>query len=376
MVQDNSPVSGSSLVETLTDNGFYTFTGVPCSYVSSVIESARNSDRCEYVIASNEGASLAIAAGRYLTGRLPVVLLQNSGFGNLLNPLTSLTLIYQLGGLMLITMRAYPDGMKDEPQHRLIGRELTAFLSGLDVDWRYLPESPEELADAAALAAERAREGRITVWLVPKNSIAGTEGEGNPPFREMSRQGAIEIVAGAVGADDLIVGSTGMIGRELFMVSDRPGNFYMQGSMGHAINIGLGLCGNDGRKVIVLDGDGALLMHMGSLSTVGYYRPHDLIHVVLDNETYGTTGNQQTTSPTTDFVAIATACGYVSGTECTTAESLGLALREAFRKRGPHLIRVKVSQAESASVPRVTDRYTPEENTRRVTDFAVGPAAG
>jgi phosphonopyruvate decarboxylase len=164
-----------------------------------------------------------------------------------------------------------------------------------------------------------------------------------------------------------------MIARELYKVADRPGNFYMQGSMGHAISIGLGLCGGDSRKVIVLDGDGAILMHMGSLSTVGYYRPRDLIHVVLDNEAYGTTGNQQTTSPTTNFATIAIACGYVSGVTCSTTNELKTALRDAFEKRGPSLIRVKVNQMEKRDVPRITQQYTPEQNAQRFTAFAIGP---
>lgn len=375
MSDSSEAIPGEYVVDSLVNSGFSTFTGVPCSYVSSVIEAAQNSDRCDYVIAANEGASLGIAAGRFLGGKLPVVLLQNSGVGNLLNPLTSLTLIYRLGGLMLVTLRAYPDGMRDEPQHRIIGRELTDLLTRFEVSWRLMPSSPAEIAEAADQAAHDARDGQMTAWLVPKNAIAPSRTTPNHPFRPMSRQQAIALIAEECREEDLVVGSTGMIGRELFASADRPGNFYMQGSMGHAINIGLGLCGTADRKVVILDGDGAVLMHMGSLSTIGYHRPRDLIHVVLDNEAYGTTGNQLTTSPTTDFVTIATACGYTSGVECSTPEALQLAFQDAQNRRGPHFIRVKVHRGEDGDTPRVTERYTPEENTQRVLRFATGNVA-
>lgn len=362
-------LSGELLVNTLVGNGFSKFTGVPCSYVASVIEAASCSDKCDYVAASNEGASLAIAAGHYLSGRLPVILLQNSGFGNLLNPLTSLTLPYAMGGLMLVTLRAYPDIMKDEPQHRLMGRETTGFLTKLGIEWRLVPIMPDELEAAASQAAECARKGQLIAWLVPKGSILPCHTVASPTLRPLSRQQAIEIVTAECRKQDLIVGATGMIGRELFGFDDRPGNFYMQGSMGHAINIGLGLTGSGERKVIVLDGDGSVLMHMGSLSTVGYYKPRDLIHVVLDNETYGTTGNQPTTSPTTDLVSIALASGYSSAGECASDDALANLFRCTLDRPGPHFIRVKVNQLQNKDVPRVTDRYSPEENSQRVLQF-------
>lgn len=368
-------IAPNEFCDLLLVRGYSFYTGVPCSTFKDVIDHVLQRSALEYVIAANEGAALAIAAGAWLSGRKPVLLIQNSGLGNLLNPLTSLSAPYRIPTLMFISGRAYPDGKGDEPQHQLIGASARGILQCLG--FRRMDLSETESRDEFVRVLEEAdavlSRGEVAVVMVPPRCIsgqcAGRRVDSPYPLRRIE---AIRLVAGLLPDDAAVVSTTGMISRELHMVHDRKGNFYMQGSMGHARAIALGVAlSRPERKVVLLDGDGAALMHLGSLSTVGHYAPPNLVEIVLDNEAYESTGNQDTTSVTTDLKRVAEACGYRRALRCTTAEEVRAGLAEALRESGPAFLLVKVNREELKSVPRITDRHSHHGNAEAFRDFLV-----
>lgn len=369
------PIPSLDLHDRLAGHGFRFFTGVPCSYLKHLINQVLADPKARYVPAANEGTALGIAAGAAEAGQRPVVMIQNSGFGNLINPLTSLSLIYRIPTLLMISMRAFqfPDGELDEPQHRIVGSKLTGMLDQLDVPYAVMPDDPAALTDVLANAATVVDQGGVFALLVVRNAIKGPSKAPEPAAAAypLSRVEAIRMVAEHLGEDDAVVATTGMVGRELFGVADRPGNFYMQGSMGHALPIGLGvaLAGRPDRRVVVLDGDGSAIMHLGTMSTVGAFAPPNLLHVVLDNEAYATTGNQITTSTTTRLDGVAEACGYRWSAFCRDAAEFSAALERAGQGGGPGCIVVKINHETMEKTPRVTTRYEPDETAAIFASF-------
>jgi phosphonopyruvate decarboxylase len=237
---------------------------------------------------------------------------------------------------------------------------------------RLLGTPAEEMPDtlpAFETALEEARRRMVerpgpVAFVVRKGTFAEEPGLHRRDERPLTRREAIATVACAVGEHDALIATTGHISRELFALADRPGNFYMQGSMGHAAAIGLGLAlAQPARRVVVLDGDGAALMHLGTLSTVGHYAPANLLHIVLDNEAYESTGNQDSTSRTTALEEVAAACGYRRSVRCAGETDLGIALRAALAGPGPTMVLVKVSRHPAPALPRISTKYRPEEIT-------------
>jgi phosphonopyruvate decarboxylase len=361
------------LVEALQGHGYTFFAGVPCSFFTSTIRLLEARGGMRYVAAPNEGAALATAAGASLSGRPSVVLLQNSGFGNLLNPLTSLCLVYRIPVLLLISMRGYPDPKADEPQHRILGATLGRLLDTVGVWTTELPDRDDALPVVIDEAARRSRDEQSVVALLVRRGVIENGGEtscaGPGQDHPLARTEALHAIAARVAASDIIVSTTGHISRELFHRHDRVGNFYMQGSMGHAMAIALGVAlTKPDRRVFVLDGDGAALMHLGSLSMIGHYAPPNLVHVILDNEAYESTGGQATTSRTTRLEDVAAACGYAHVARCAGGAELAASMA-GLGERGPVCLLVKIGRGTGDALPRVTTEYPPEATTRRLSEF-------
>ena len=175
----------------------------------------------------------------------------------------------------------------------------------------------------------------------------------------ISRVEAIEIVAQHVDSDDLVISTTGMISRELFVTQDRPANFYMLGSMGLASSLGLGMAVlNSDQRVIILEGDGSALMSMGTMALIASEAPTNLVHIVLDNERYESTGGQPTISPRIDLAKIADSCGYQHVARVEDGENLAGALAECATAPSPHFILAKVGVASLDEIPRVSHSPT------------------
>ncbi len=355
-------ISPKDFVEALKERGVSNFTGVPCSFFQAAMNCVIDDAALRYTMVPNEGSALALAAGAYFGGKPTAVLIQNSGLGNLINPLTSLHMIYRLPVLLFVSGRAY--GVKDEPQHEIIGKTMGDLLGALEVKYE---DMPEEIADFKK-SLEKAlkliqKKGQPFVFFVKKGALDDyTPLKKDPGAYPLKRIDAIKIVAESLKGDELVIATTGKPSRELFATADRPENFYMQGSMGHAASIGLGLAlSRPDKKVLVLDGDGAILMHLGILSSIGHYKPKNLVHVVLDNESYETTGDQDTTSSSTDLKRTALACGYAWVDETVTEEELRGTLKIALKKNGPVFLRVKINRLPTEEIPRISSKYDSPE---------------
>jgi phosphonopyruvate decarboxylase len=330
------------LIAGLETRGWNHGSGVPCSTFAGPIAHLSASGR--YRATVNEGLALSGAAGAHLAGRREAVFLQNSGIGNLINPLTSLCQPYAVPVLALVSMRGWPDPDADEPQHAVMGQTTQTILSELGI-WHTVLTA-ESLESALDQASDAISDGKPAFLLLPHRSISQHPGASaairtaGPDTAEVT-----SAVAAASPPGTVIFGTTGYTSRYLHDAEDRPWNFYMQGSMGHVSSLALGYAAAAPEKtVIVLDGDGAALMHLGSLSTIGAERPANLVHVVIDNGGYESTGAQQSTSGTTDLAAVARACGYPAASTVGTVESLQQQLASAVSAPGPHFILVRAGR--------------------------------
>ena len=290
-------IKAQSFIEAARDLGFSLYTGVPCSYLKPFINYVIDSKDLRYVGAANEGDAVAIGAGAQLGGQRSVVMFQNSGLGNAVSPLTSLTFTFELPVLLIPTLRGEPGGAPDEPQHELMGQITTEFLELMRIAWEFFPTEDEQIRPALDRALTYMNETQRPYALVMrKGSVDSVKLQSAPSLRPLtgpvvspatpvaSRTAALRAVQAAAGPQDIVIATTGYTGRELFALDDRDNQLYMVGSMGCASTLGLGLAiAQPHRRVFVIDGDGAMLMRMGAMATVGYERPANLTHVLLDN---------------------------------------------------------------------------------------------
>ena len=365
---DAADFMGSAL-----ERGYTFWTGVPCSLLTPLINFVIDSGDLDYFAATNEGESVGIAAGAHLAGRKTVVMCQNSGLGNMVNSLTSLNYPFHIPTLLVITHRGAP-GMKDEPQHAVMGRITGEILTSMGIPWEQFPDRHEDI-DAALGRADEYMSGsslpyafimaKASVAVHPlKPQAARAASELPAPVGSfvkrkqdrMGRQEAIQVIHDVVGGEAAIVATTGHIGRELFALGHRENQIYIVGSMGCASSVGFGVHqGTQGRRpVVVLDGDGAALMKMGTFATIGHYRPARLTHVVLDNEAHGSTGGQATVSSTTDFATVASGCGYRHTWRIEDRQDLSCKVGQAMAAEGPNLFHVKVALGSDPNLGRPT----------------------
>ncbi len=380
-------IEAKSFCETAKKAGFALYTGVPCSYVKPFINYVIDAPDLTYVGAANEGDAVAIAAGAQVGGKRAVVMMQNSGLGNAVSPLTSLNAIFRIPCLLIVTLRGEPGGPHDEPQHELMGRVTTKMLETMEIAWEYFPREEAEVASVLEKAISHIQKTSLPFCLVmKKDSVAPYKLTSKPKARDIagasaiagttpdaairpSREEALRAVQRATTGDDLLVATTGFTGRELYACEDRSNQLYMVGSMGCASAFGLGLAwAQPKRRVVVLDGDGAMLMRMGALATLGYERPANLVHVLLDNEAHESTGAQSTVTHSVDLAAVAAACGYPSVTRVAGADELERALRD--RTTGMRFLHAKIRQGSPADLPR--PKVTPREVLARLEKHIAG----
>ncbi|MGZ5026433.1 MAG: phosphonopyruvate decarboxylase [Methylobacter sp.] len=362
----------------LKAHGYRLFSGVPCSLLQPLINLAGNS--LNYVPAANEGEAVAIAAGAQLGGMKSAVLLQNSGLANALAPLTSLTNICELPVTGFVGFRGEP-GVADEIQHEIMGRISRQLLEICGVKVFQLATELQAAAEQLAEGQEYLARGSSVFYLVSKGGFTPLELKAKParrfaqgrltrqPADELpSRYQALQVVSRLKRHDTAVLATTGMCGRELFTIEDAPNNLYMVGSMGCVSSIALGIAiAKPDKKVIALDGDGALLMRMGNLATNAYCKPDNLLHVLLDNESHDSTGGQDTASGNMDWPAIALAAGYpvviqaggLAGFEQAIADWMG----------NPRLTFLHLSVAKGSISPLGRPTITPAQVARRLEAF-------
>ncbi|MEH1936421.1 MAG: phosphonopyruvate decarboxylase [Nostoc sp.] len=332
-------IQAEEFVEAARNLGFGWYTGVPCSFLTPFINYVINDVQLRYISAANEGDAVAIASGAAIAGKLAVVMMQNSGLGNAVNPLTSLNYIFRIPLLLICTLRGdVYDGLRrshlqDEPQHQLMGQITDKLLETMSVPWEFFPTDAAEIEPVlkratAYMRQERRpyalimRKGAITPHALTRSSIPERENSSSAHIQQsffrdrkeqrISRSEALARIVELTNAENtVVIATTGYTGRELFASQDSANHLYMVGSMGCASSMGLGLSlARPDLKVVVIDGDGAALMRMGNFASIGTYGGANLLHILLDNEVYDSTGAQATVSAGISFAKIAEACGY------------------------------------------------------------------
>ncbi len=331
------------------------FTGVPdsllkdfCLYLSQC--AAPN----EHVVVANEGAAIALASGHYLSsGGIALVYMQNSGLGNAVNPLLSLTCsnVYQIPLIMLIGWRG-ETGTNDEPQHLAQGRLTLPLLETLGIPQRLLPRDTAGAVECLEESVSMARSLSAPVAIVVrKDTFVGTSDKAViSNGYEMSREKAISVIVENLEERDALVSTTGKVSRELYECrrlrngAGSEQDFLVVGSMGHASQIALGVAlAQPERRVYCLDGDGALIMHMGSLAIIGSRAPRNFVHVVLNNGCHESVGGQPTAGFDIDVAQIAKACGYRTTILARSLAELRTSLKSVINEEGPCLLEVRVS---------------------------------
>lgn len=360
-------IAAAEFIAAASARGFGLYTGVPCSYLTPFINHVLNDSTLRYVGAANEGDGVAIAAGAGLGGLPAVVMFQNSGLGNAVNPLTSLTWTFRLPVLLIVTWRGEPGGAADEPQHELMGAITPRLLALMDIPWEPFPTVAADIGPALDRARAHGEEtGRPYALVMRKGTVAETPlTAASPPAlprrpgsrqsvrARASRRQMLAAIQGALKAEDVVIATTGYTGRELYALDDRPCQLYMVGSMGCATSLGLGLAlARPDRRVIVIDGDGAALMRLGSFTTIGTERPPNLLHLLLDNGQHESTGGQTTVSRNVDFCAVAAACGYPRALAAGDPEELWELV--AWRAPGLRFVHVPITPGVPAPLPRPT----------------------
>lgn len=365
-------------IETLRGLGIDFYAGVPdsllkniCAYISDTMDERHN------IITANEGGAVGLAAGYHLaTGKIPVVYMQNSGEGNIINPLASLTDkdVYGIPVLLVIGWRGKP-GVHDEPQHVKQGKVTLPLLDTMGVPYQVLSKDEAEAGRQLKEAVDRMNATSEVYALVIEKDTFEPYKLQNVVNRDLplSREEAIQKVAASIGEKDVIVSTTGMISRELFEYRTAMGqgherDFLTVGSMGHASQIALGIAmEKQDRRVWCFDGDGASIMHMGGMAIVASKHPENYIHVVFNNGAHDSVGGQPTVGLDIDLPAVARAVGYADACSVTTEEELSQSLANLKSAKGPVLLQVCVRKGNRKDLGRPTT--TPVENKEALMAF-------
>ena len=371
-------ISPKFFVDTLHRHGMDFYAGVPdsllknlCAYLQDHMEDRYN------IITANEGGAIGLAAGYHLaTGKIPVVYMQNSGEGNIINPLASLTDkdVYNIPVLLVIGWRGKP-GIHDEPQHVKQGKVTLELLDTMGIKYQVLDKDEQKAETQIGLATEYIQRTNEVYALVIEKDTFETYLLQNVVVNDLSlsREEAIQMIAASVGETDVIVSTTGMISRELFEYRTSIGHshkrdFLTVGSMGHASQIALGIAlEKPERNVWCFDGDGAVIMHMGSLAIVASNNPKNYIHIVFNNGAHDSVGGQPTVGLRIDIPGVAKAVGYKHTYSVTSKGDLQKILSEINRNDGPTLIQVCVKKGNRKDLGRPTT--TPIQNKEALMDF-------
>lgn len=338
------------------------FTGVPdsllkdfCAYVTD------HTDEKNHIIAANEGGAVALATGYHLaTGKVALVYMQNSGLGNAVNPLLSLAdkEVYRIPIILMIGWRGEP-GAKDESQHIKQGRVLLAMLDAMEIPYQIIDSNTFNLEELIKKHIQLAVVNSAPVALVVRTGTFEPYGliKKIANCYQITREEAIGEVLSTLSDEDIIVATTGKISREVFEYRERmqlghQNDFLTVGSMGHASQIAFGLALKCDRKIVCLDGDGAVLMHLGSLSIIGSSSINNFIHIVLNNGVHDSVGGQPTVGFSVDLSLISKACGYREAVSINKKEEIKPNIQALIKITGPVLLEIRVNRGSRSNLGR------------------------
>ena len=370
-------IAAQDFIDECKGVGLRFFSGTPCSYLKPFINAVIDDPGVQFRDAVNEGDAVAMVAGAHIAGLGGVAIFQNSGFGNAVNALTSLIHPFQIPLLLIITHRGQPGGPPDEPQHELMGEITNELLDTLRIRWEAFPRESGEVSNVLNRARSHMLEHSAPYALVmAKGSVADyklqqasrTEPIGTRSyyFREeldrgyAARSTRAEVLREILAnrrSTDVIIATTGYTGRELYALDDDKSHLYMVGSMGSASAFGLGVALNvPSRRIVVIDGDGAALMRMGNLASVGAFHPTNFFHMILDNEAHESTGGQGTVSRDVSFGAVAQACGYRDAVSSDSLDTIRAFFGAGDCGSGPSMLHFRIRSGALKDLGRPTIR--------------------
>jgi phosphonopyruvate decarboxylase len=355
-------IDPSQFTKKLIKNNLGPIVEVPCSYLKSFLNYLWDSKKIEIINPVNEAVAMGMASGFYLgTRKIPVVAIQNSGLMNTLNALTSLNQIYKIPIFYLITWRGEKGKGKDAPEHDILGESLEKILMTFKIPYEVIDEeSYSKQLKELSLFAKKTK--NPVALIIRKDTFSNYEKKrkNTQDIELMTRPVALAVIKNIIGKNALYLSSTGFSTRDSFSIYNTP-DFYMVGSMGHAFAIALGLSPNTNKKIVVLEGDGSMFMHLGSLASFKSEQHKNIIYVVLDNESYESTGGQETTFKNIKLVNLAKLFGFESTFFVKDEEKLKTIARTAFRSKKSSFIHIKIKQDCNFVSKRVSDKYTTEQ---------------
>ena len=372
-------ISPKFFIDKLEENNINFFTGVPDSLLKNICAYIEdNKDENHNIIAANEGAAMGLATGHYLaTGEIPVVYMQNSGEGNIINPLASLTdkEVYNIPILLIIGWRGRP-GVHDEPQHIKQGKVTLPLLETMEIKYTILSKDENEFTNQLNdVIGYMAKTKESFAFVVEKDTFEDYKLQNNQQYEnlEMSREEAIQIVADSPDENAVIVSTTGMISRELFEYRANSNqthekDFLTVGSMGHASQIALGIAlEKSNHKIYCFDGDGATIMHMGSMAIIGSKHPENYIHIIFNNGAHDSVGGQPTVGLQINIPEIAKALNYKKVFSIKDRMSLKEVLNKINGEKGPIMLEIQVKKGNRKDLGRPTT--TPIQNKESLMKF-------
>ena len=371
-------INTKEFYNSLTENGIDFFTGVPdsllkdiCAYITDNTSESKN------IIAANEGGAVGIAAGYHLsTGKIPMVYMQNSGIGNTANPLLSLTDpdVYSIPLLLMVGWRGEP-GFKDEPQHVKQGEVTTQLFDAMQIPYKILPQNIEDAKNAIQEAVKYATENNAAYALIiQKGTFEPYKLQNNKVYDfEMNREEAIKVIVDNIADSDIIVSTTGKTSRELYEYRDELNqghekDFLTVGSMGHASQISLGIAlQKPKRQVYCFDGDGAVIMHAGSMAITASLSPENYKLIIFNNGAHDSVGGQPTVAHNIDFISLAESMGFKKAFSVSDKLTLNEMFIEFKNTKGPALLEIKVKKGARKNLGR--PKITPQDNKANFMKF-------
>lgn len=328
---------------------------VPCSYFKDLFNYLLDTQEIELINPASEAIAIGIASGYYLsTEKIPILAIQNSGLLNTLNALTSLNQIYNIPLLYLISWRGQNI---DAPEHIVTGKNLLKTLKVMDVPFKVIDSGKydDQIKNLTRLAL---RYKKPVALIIKQNTFAPYSAKVNTSNKlHLSRYAAISLIKNILKKDTLFISSTGYPSRDSFGAKNTP-DFYMVGSMGHTLSMGLGISANTEKRVVVLDGDGSAIMHLGTLASYHPVKNKNLIYIILDNLIYESTGGQPTLSAKINYSLLARAFNFKNISLVDNKTALERTLKKIKKTHESFFVHIKISPGEANKSPRVSDKYT------------------